>query len=320
MKLTIIVPVYKERKEVSKILSVLSEQTSKDFQVILVVDTNKDDVLSVIDKYKEKLKSKLKVVFNSTRTGRSNAIDDGIREAKGTYSIVLATSVAINKTFVENALEIFSKSKADIIEFNATIKEPIKFQGRIRIPVPKEVKIEDRKGIIAYSYFLDFNKFIKTSVLKKTLDLPEAKSMNSKYSINLTARAFAVAKTYSNVKKTLVVSKAKEEVTFNPLKLLREWEELLKNSDNKIMLSDYKAEIDYACYSSSTIFIFALTGVTKNKVLLKKVAARHAKLLENSLPNFFETNAYILRKNKETKFLHTTSSPTAMAKVYKEFK
>ena len=320
MKLSIIVPVFKKEKELKKLLVKMTEQTCKDFQLVLVVDTNKENVLDVIEDFKKKLKSKIKVVFNSARSGRAAATRDGAKQASGLYSIIMSSSDIIKKTFVAEAIKLIEKTKADVIEFNATFKEPIKFDGKVRLSVPNKTLIADKKEIIAYSYFLDFNKFVKTSVLKKTVSLLESTELNSRYSIDLSAKVFGVATSYANARKTLVVSKSAIQASYNPLKLIRQWEELLRVVDKGTILSEYKSEVSYAAYSLGAILLFSLTAATKNKILSKKLIARHKKLLEGPLSNFFETNKYIMRKNYEAKLLHIKSSPTSMAKLYKELK
>ena len=320
MKLSIIVPVFKKEKELKKLLTKMTEQTSKDFQLVLVVDTNKENVLETIEGYKTKLKSKIKVVFNSSRSGRASATRDGAKVATGLYSIIMSSSDVIKKTFVEESIKLIEKSKADIIEFNATFKEPIKFDGKIRLSVPKKTMLADRKEIVAYSYFLDFNKFIKTSVLKKTVTLVESTELNSRYSIDLSAKIFSVATSYANAKKTLVVSKSPIQVSYNPLKLIKQWEELLRVIERGILIDNYKSEVSYAAYSLGAIFLFSLTAASKNKVLTKKLIASHKKLMEGPLSNFFETNQYMMKKTYEAKLLQIKSSPAAMSKLYKEMK
>jgi len=220
MKLSLILPIYKDQKGLTKFISRMKEQTSKDFQVIFVVDTNREKVLQTIDSASKVIK--YKIVFNSARSGRSSAIMDGAAEATGTYTIIMSTSDSFKKTFVEDSIKVIEKQKSDIIEFEARFKSPIKFDGKIRLSIPSETVIADKPEILAYSYFFDFNKFFKTSVLKKTLEVPERALSNSRYSNGISSKVFAVAKTYSNVRKNLVTSKAELSQSFNPLQGIRE--------------------------------------------------------------------------------------------------
>jgi len=63
-----------------------------------------------------------------------------------------------------------------------------------------------------------------------------------------------------------------------------------------------------------------MAGVSKNQILIKKLLAKHNKLMETRLANFFETNKYMLKNNSEAKFLHVKSSSQELIKLYKEFK
>ncbi len=317
MKLSILIPVYKEAKLLSKFIAKMNEQTSKDFQLVFVMDTNKEKTLSVVDGPSQ---SKCKLIYNSSRSGRAEGIKDAISEATGSYSIIMSTSDTFKKTFVADAIKLLEKQNSDIVEFQAKMKEPIKFVGKIRHSVPKETNFWEKPEIIAYSYFFDFNKFFKTSVLKKIIHLPENAISNSRYSVDITTKAFSVAKTYSNTNKTFVTSKRDISQSFNPLKLVREWESIIRTVKSKPVLQLFADEVSYACYSHIAVFLFAFTGVTKNKILAKKLPVNFKKLMEKEMSTFFESNKYIMKNTAEAKFLHMKSSPQTMMKLYKEFK
>ncbi len=225
MKLSIIVPVYKGVKKLSKFLEQLSVQTSNDYELIIVVDTLKEDALKEVDSYLSNLptvKENFKLVFNSKRTGRTSAINDGISVSSGDYTILMSNTDVFGKTFVASAIQTAIKHKSDIIEFNAPIKTPIKIEGKVRKIFKPETQIDENADIFAYVYAFDFNKLYKTEILKKGSQFLFTSPINSRYSIELIFKALIVARTFSSVDKELVFYKSEISENFNPLKQIRQ--------------------------------------------------------------------------------------------------
>ncbi|WKX02481.1 glycosyltransferase family 2 protein [Candidatus Mycoplasma mahonii] len=320
MKLSIIVPVYRESKDLDKFFKIIKAQTSKNYEVILIIDTNKNHILDVVEEHKKNIEKKMQVIYNSSRIGRSAAVQTGINKAKGAYSIIMSTGDIIRKTFVEESLEVIDNSKADIIEFKATFKEPIKFNGRIRLKIPKLVDIHDNLEVVAYAYAFDFNKLFKSSILKKTTKYNESISINSRFSISNTYRAFAVAKTYSNVSKSLVISKSKVSINFNPLKIIKQWQYLMDTITISSAYRIFSQEIEYAAFFNIAIFLFGIVGASKNSVLLKKLEKSFKSLNQKEFSAFLESNQYMARKNSESSFLHIEPRTSFLIKLHKEFK
>jgi glycosyltransferase involved in cell wall biosynthesis len=222
LKISIIVPVYKDKKNLDLFLNKIYFQTNKSYELILIVDTNIDNVLSVIDSYKEKFKSKLKLIFNTKRISRISAINMGISIANGDYSIINSIQNNFNNKLIEEILFIVSNHKSDVIEFKCSFSKPFKFNGKIRKTFKERTYIEKHPEIHAFSYPFDFNKIYKTEVLKITKKFTFPVQDNSRYSIEINYKALLVSKTYSTVDKTLIISNGTISQNFNPLKLIRQ--------------------------------------------------------------------------------------------------
>jgi len=78
MKISMVVPTYMGAEKMLKLLKHLTNQTTNDFELILVIDTNKQQILNIVDEYKKNFKH-LKVIFNTKRCGRSLALKQGIQ-------------------------------------------------------------------------------------------------------------------------------------------------------------------------------------------------------------------------------------------------
>lgn len=107
---SVIVPVYNRPDEVQDFLESLSEQTSKDFEVVLVEDGS----TVLCDKAVEKYKSQVEIqYYYKENEGRSIARNYGIERAKGEYFIFFDSDCVIPPTYFETVKKELEKSYAD---------------------------------------------------------------------------------------------------------------------------------------------------------------------------------------------------------------
>ncbi len=318
MKLSLIVPIYRSSKSLPKFFDAIVKQLSNDVEIVCVVDSNLEDVLSTVSEYVKSMKGRVSIVFNSRRVGRTSAINVGTVTAKGEYSIILSTSNIVPPTLVKNILKTIQEKDADIIEFNAVIKEPLKFDGKIRKSFKTKVRIREKPEIIAYTYPFDFNKVFKTRILIEATKHHSKSLDNSRFSIEHVYKALMIAETYATSSKALVQSKSPLSSNFNPLKLIRQWSPLHEYS-NIFQENAYEQELLYAEFFHESIVLFALVGVSKNKMLMDKVKKAYSKNLETRFNHFFENNKYAFSDNKEMKLLKDNKSVSKLSKIYKEF-
>lgn len=315
MKLSIITPIYKGTQFLPKFFERMAEQTNKNFELVLVVDTNNQKPLSFLDEYKDRIKGDIKLVFNSKRCGRTNAVAKGVEAATGDYSIILSTSNRFNEETVDQLLDLVKEKKTDIIEFRARFWSPIRYKGKIRKKFNKSTNIAEDKSILAYSQPFEFNKIFKTSVLTEVVNMPAFnKRLNSRYSIELVFKAFIKAETYSTSNLKIIRSKKDDGILFNPLKLHREWEEMLSKDEFK----DYFEALSYNQYFTYKVIYMGYLGMLKNKTLNSKFTAEYNNKFHENESNFFEANQYFVRKNAETDLLKMHKGRKAV-KLYREF-
>ncbi len=114
MKLSIIVPVYKAEKYISRCVDSILAQTFKDFELILIDDGSPDNSGNICDEYAEK-DNRIKVIHQQNK-GCSAARNAGIKQAQGEYIGFVDSDDWINSLMYEKLLEILEKYDADIVK------------------------------------------------------------------------------------------------------------------------------------------------------------------------------------------------------------
>lgn len=298
MKLSIIVPVYKGVKKLSKFLEQVSVQTSKDYELIVVVDTLAENALKEIDDYLKEfpsIKENFKLVFNSKRVGRTAALNAGIEIATGEYSVLMSNTDVFTKTFVATVIQTATKHKSDIIEFKASVKTPIKFEGNIRKIYKPGTLIADNTDIFANVYAFDFNKIYKTEVLKRGSQFNFVATLNSRFSIEIIFRTLLVASTFSSVDKELISFRSEISENYNPLKQIRQWKSF-QTFATKNLEGKYSSEYVYNFLFTQTQFTSKIVAKAKSKVLSSKYDADMIAEIHSLSTN---ANPYFISKSEE---------------------
>ncbi len=317
MKLSIITPVFKESKRLDKFLLKISSQKSKDFELILIVDSNADNTLETIDKHRRDIKGNLRIIFNSKRNSRFKSICQGAKIAKGKYSLILSTRNEFTPSLVGDVIQIYESKKTDIIEFNATFSSPIKFQGKIRKQFRTSADIKSTPEIIARTYPFDFNKIFKTKILAEVSKTNIPVNFNSRYSIDITYLSLNIAKTYSTSSRTLVKSRVNSSSEFNFIQFTKHFDsivDLIIKSSNPESIDKYL----YAQYFTEVIFVSPLVKSSRNRVLIKKFNERFKKRSETKYANLLDINHYLVSMPKEKSVLLSHTAISSMHKAYKE--
>ena len=112
MKYSIIVPVFNRPDEVDELLESLSNQTQKDFEVIIVEDGSVKNCKDVCDKYADIL---VLHYYAKENSGPGQSRNYGAERAKGDYLIILDSDVvlpsgyltAVDKELTKNPTEAF---------------------------------------------------------------------------------------------------------------------------------------------------------------------------------------------------------------------
>ncbi len=110
MKYSFIIPVYNRPDEVDELLKSLTEQTEKDFEVIIVEDGSVTPCKEVCEKYTEQLDLKY---FMKQNSGPGQSRNYGAERANGEYLIVLDSDVVLPRTYIKEVEEELASQPAD---------------------------------------------------------------------------------------------------------------------------------------------------------------------------------------------------------------
>jgi glycosyltransferase involved in cell wall biosynthesis len=112
MKFSICIPTLNEEKYVGGILSCLTKQTFKDFEVIVVDGKSTDKTKGVVLGFKDKLDIKF---MQCPKRGVSCQRNYAAKKAKNEYIIFFDADVQIDNDFIEKIREYLEKNDIDIL-------------------------------------------------------------------------------------------------------------------------------------------------------------------------------------------------------------
>ena len=111
--ISIIVPIYNSEKYLERCINSILNQTYTNFELILINDGSKDSSLKICRKYASK--DNRIVVIDKENEGVSIARNMGIQRAKGELISFVDADDYIEKTFLEDMLNIMSKYNVDYV-------------------------------------------------------------------------------------------------------------------------------------------------------------------------------------------------------------
>lgn len=111
--ISVIVPVYKVEKYLSKCIESILNQTFQDFELILVDDGSPDNCGMICDKYAE-IDPRIRVIHKKNG-GLSEARNAGISIATGDYLTFIDSDDFIDSNYLKNFMDILSQNDSDLI-------------------------------------------------------------------------------------------------------------------------------------------------------------------------------------------------------------
>lgn len=145
MKFSVLLSVYyKENPSfLEQALKSVFNQTISPSEVVLVQDgLLKDELNSVIEKFKGKYKKNFKVIKFKKNRGLGNALHDGLLECSNEIVFRMDTDDICRKDRFEKQLEIFKKMDVDVVGGNI-----IEFDERMKSEIGKRIVPESDKEI-----------------------------------------------------------------------------------------------------------------------------------------------------------------------------
>lgn len=166
-KISIIVPVYNNKKFLEKCLNSLINQTLKDIEIICINDESTDKSVQILEKFAN-IDKRIQII-NQTHSGPSIARNKGIKKAKGEYIGFVDSDDWVDLNFFEQLYINVKKYNADIGV--AGIKRVRSYKWKYHIKFEKEEVIQDINKKFQKCDVPDkcypVNKIYKLSELKK---------------------------------------------------------------------------------------------------------------------------------------------------------
>ena len=117
MKISFIVPAYNTSKTIGRTLESIinQEQTSLDYEIIVVNDGSPDNIKEAVLNYKDKIK-----YYEKENGGLSDARNYGVKKSQGEYIIFVDSDDYVSKTLLKD-IQDYVKKGVDLIKWEPVI-------------------------------------------------------------------------------------------------------------------------------------------------------------------------------------------------------
>lgn len=299
--LTIVVPIYQPKKDISAILKNLTKQKNQNFDVIILIDKPNDNELEAIKKYKQNIGNRLKLIINSSHQHISIVLRQAFAFVKTEYSYIFYSYSYIKSEFTNHIINFINKSinKPDFIELNGYCRGLVHYDFyRDKFQNEKIINLELDKSPITLISPYSFNFLTKTEIYKKIYVENITKTDNLEFSASCKYKSIILSKTFAYYKNTWVEDYNFDISILSPKIINLEWENIwglfnqLYNNNNE----ELKEALLFSQKMHLQHFEAGMLGQIniKNKKSLKLIKT-NALLLINK---FNEKNPHIINKNK----------------------
>ena len=203
--LTIIVPIYQPKKDISAILKNLTKQKNQNFDVIILIDKPNDNELEAIKKYKQNIGNRLKLIINSSHQHISIVLKQAFTFVKTEYSYIFYSYSYIKSEFTNHIINFINKSttKPDFIELNGYCRGLVHYDFyRDKFQNQKIINLELDKSPITLISPYSFNFLTKTEIYKKIYVENLTKTDNLEFSASCKYKSIILSKTFACYKNT----------------------------------------------------------------------------------------------------------------------
>jgi len=126
--LTIIVPVYNERKYLSNILNKLTKIKIKKIQIIVVDDGSSDGSTEILKKKFLKNKKINKIIFHDQNSGKGSAIKSAQKYVKGEYVVIQDADLEYDPKDLIKIYNFIRKNKINVV-YGSRVLNKNKYQN-----------------------------------------------------------------------------------------------------------------------------------------------------------------------------------------------
>ena len=170
MKVSIIIPVYKAEKYLSKCVDSVLNQSYTDLEVILVEDGSPDNCGAICDDYAKK-DSRIKVVHKENE-GVSKARNAGLDIATGEYVQFVDSDDYLELQMTEKLVHAMKEQKVDMVlcgfyEKNLNFEKVSKIEEETGIYKKKDFLMRIMNNPYSFHYGVLWNKLFKRKVIER---------------------------------------------------------------------------------------------------------------------------------------------------------
>lgn len=152
-KLSIIIPVYNNEKDIKKLLDILLVQKNENVEIVCINDGSTDDSQKILEQYADETFVR---VFNQENGGVSSARNLGLTVAKGEYITFIDGDDFVTDDYVETVLKLVnSHQECDLYLFNS-------FVAKSDEVVKNKWLLDIEDGLITLSQYL--NEYAKGKI------------------------------------------------------------------------------------------------------------------------------------------------------------
>ena len=112
--LSIIIPVYNEKRRVEKVIDKIMSLNYIEKEIIVVDDASKDGSIQVLENIKSK-HPEIKVLFKKVNEGKGAALRDGFKVSTGDYVIVQDADLEYDPSEYKKLLDALNIEKTDVV-------------------------------------------------------------------------------------------------------------------------------------------------------------------------------------------------------------
>ena len=116
--ISMIIPVYNVRNEITELLSQLQSKEFSSFELIFVNDGSTDDSLKILEDFEEIWPSNNFTILDKKNGGLSSARNAGLKVAKGKYVWFVDPDDLLNVNEIANIVLIIQNENPDYLQFN----------------------------------------------------------------------------------------------------------------------------------------------------------------------------------------------------------
>lgn len=120
-KISVIIPVYNSEKYLGKCINSLVNQTNNDLEIILVDDNSTDKSMDIIERFKKKYPTKIKVASTKINSGAATARNIGLELATGKYIGFIDSDDFVTNDYYEKLETACEETNSDISRTNRKI-------------------------------------------------------------------------------------------------------------------------------------------------------------------------------------------------------